>query len=172
MKFKFLIGSVIAAVAALMAVPALAYTLGSGSGGTVSSSQVQGGTQFIFTGTFTNSNGAPITFTSVTFSLQNAPAGCTATFSPVTGQTNSLGQATTTVTLSANCPGTYVLAATIAGGGTVTATVTEVAPGFPNTAAAPATTPIWALIALAIGLLLVVGSGFGMANRRHALRAG
>src|SRR5438445_478993 len=133
----------------LFASSALAYTVGSGSSVSAPTS-VAGGTPFTFTVTFLQPNGTPIDATPVTFSQTSGPSAsaptvrlfstaatlavATATFNPTTSVTNSSGVASTTVTLPAGFPGQYVLAATLAGGGTLTATVTE-AGGFPNTTA-------------------------------------
>lgn len=103
--------------------------------------------------------------TSVTFSLKSGPDSCTATFSPSSGVTDQQGVINTRVTLQANCPGAYLLAAT-ANGVTATVTVNEVG-GFPNTSTSrpfiPAL-PAWG--AIGAGLLLVLLSGGVLLRRR------
>jgi Bacterial Ig-like domain (group 1) len=167
MKLKLFTGLALAALGALFAVPAAAYTLGPGSGASTSASSVAGGQSFTFTATFTDATGAPISGVGVTFSQQSGPSGCTATFSPATSTTNASGQASTTVTLPAGCPGSFVLAATLNGGGTVTATVTEVAPGFPNTSASRDAIPMWAIGSILAGGLLVLVAVFGLTGPRR-----
>ena len=84
---------------------------------------------------------------------------CQATFNPVTTTTDSSGRAASTVTLPSGCPGQYVLAATLTGGGSVTFTVVEVG-GFPNTTADPALgVPSWLLVAGALVLCAMAVAG-------------
>jgi hypothetical protein len=106
----------------------------------------------------------------VTFSTASGPAR--ATFSPLSTTTNSAGQASTTVTLPAGFPGQYVLAATLAGGGSVTLTVVE-AGGFPNTVAdlvRHPVAPLWPVAAGFGAILLFAGLGFGVMRFRQTRR--
>jgi hypothetical protein len=59
------------------------------------------------------------------------------------------------VTLPVGCPGQYVLAATLAGGGSVTLSVVETG-GFPNTTANPSGALPWWLVAVAAAIFLAV----------------
>jgi hypothetical protein len=158
----------VAAAASLIAVPALAYTVGPGSSGTVSSGTAAGGSSVTATFTFVQPNGTPFPAgVQVTFSQQSGPSGCTVTFSSATATTDASGKVSVTVTLPANCPGQFVLAATAAGGGTVTATVVE-SGGFPNAAGAPvrAPAPFQPYFAIAAGLVLIGLGAFGFTRRR------
>lgn len=149
-------------VAALWSIPALAYTLGPGSGASVSSSTATASQGVVFTATFTDASGAPITNTMVKFWQQSGPPGCTVYFhNRSSAPTDSAGQARVFVVFWPNCEGLYVIAATINGGGTVTASVTEVG-GFPNTSAPRPSPPAWALTAIALGATLSLFALLGL----------
>ncbi len=158
-----------------------AYNVGSGSSGT-GPTGVAAGTPFTFVATFLQPDGTPVPAgVGVTFSQQNGPgtaalparqlringqwqgvalaaSTCQATFNPVTTVTDSSGRAATTVTLPSGCPGQYVLAATLAGGGTITFTVVETG-GFPNTTADPARGLSWRVVAGSVLLLIALAAG-------------
>jgi hypothetical protein len=98
----------------------------------------------------------------VRFSQVSGPAGCTVTFSSATATTDANGQVSVNVTLPANCPGQFVLAAS-GGGVTVTTTVTATG-GFPQTAAAVPQVDgsgSWGTLFIALGVLLVAAGYLG-----------
>jgi hypothetical protein len=161
---------------------ALAYTVGSGSTAT-GPTGVAAGTAFVFLATFVQPGGAPVPAgQTVTFAQRTGPgtasrapsllridgrwqpmalvaSTCQATFNPVTTTTDSAGRASSTVTLPAGCPGQYVLAATLSGGGSVTFTVVETG-GFPNTTADPMRgLPTWLVAAGALVLCAMAIAG-------------
>ena len=167
MKFKVLLGLAAAALGLLVtSAPALAYNVGPGTTATTSVSSVAGGTAFTATFTFIDTTGAPIAGVVVNFSATGPCAGTT--FSPASATTNASGVVTTTVTLPANCPGAFTLTGTLTSGqGSASVTVTETG-GFPITSAVPQAVPIWAILALLAGALLVIGGGFGFVRSRTA----
>ncbi|MHB8509156.1 MAG: hypothetical protein ACYDGR_11000 [Candidatus Dormibacteria bacterium] len=163
-------GAGLVAVSALLvgSMSGLAYQASqNNSTGSVSSTSGGPGSQVTFTATFDDQNGNGVLGASVTFSQQSGPSGCTVTFSPSSGVTDSTGKVSTNATLPANCPGSYVLAASTAGA-TVTATVRETG-GFPNTTTeAPASNgfqPGFALLAFG-GMLVIVGGAATVVRRR------
>ena len=170
MKLKLIIGFAAATVGLFAASgSALAYTVGSGSSGTTSVTSPQGGVAFTAAFTFKDSGGAPISGTVVTFSATGPCAGTT--FSPASATTDANGYVQTSVTLPVNCPGSFSLIGTLAGGGSVSVSVTEPG-GFPNTAAAPVMQPVGAYGAVALGGLLVLFAVGGLAvNRRRQSRS-
>jgi hypothetical protein len=208
---RLLVSAGAASIPLLIATPALAYVVGSGSSGSAPA-VVGGGVSFTFTATFLQPSAAAPTAvalsepsgTRVTDSLSRSafqvgpavaaasgqvaasgapvPAGVTVTFAkvsgpgqptfnPLTTTTNSAGQASSIVTLPSGYPGQYVLAATLAGGGSVTLTVVE-AGGFPNTVADAMRQPAAALWPFAAGsaalLLIAVAFGLGLRRSRQA----
>jgi hypothetical protein len=115
------------------------------------------GQPFTATARFVQPNGSAFPLAvAVIFSQEASPAGsCAVTFDPQFASTDASGSATTQVTLSAGCAGNFVLVATAAGAGSVTATITETG-GFPNTSADPPGRPArpWEPAAALVGLLL------------------
>jgi hypothetical protein len=115
------------------------------------------GQPFTATARFVQPGGSPFPLAvAVIFSQETAPAGsCDVTFDPQFASTDATGSASTQVTLSAGCPGNFVLLATAAGAGSVTTTITETG-GFPNTSADPPGGPAWpwAPAPAVIGVLL------------------
>jgi hypothetical protein len=110
----------------------------------------------------------------VNFSQMSGPAGCTVAFAVASATTDAAGQVATNVTLPANCPGVYVLAAS-GGGVLVTASVTATG-GFADTSALPQAVGAgdassWGprVIALGIVLTLVGLLGYRFRSRRTAL---
>ncbi len=120
------------------------------------------------TATFKGGTGCaqPDVAQTVNFTQQSGPAGCTATISPTSATTNSSGVATTTVTLPAKCPGSFVLAASEVNGVTVTVTLVE-SGGFPNSTTDPPapspTMPVWLILA---GVLAAVTGTGALALRK------
>jgi hypothetical protein len=175
-------------VVALSSLTALAYTLGSGSGGSAPAT-VAPGSSFPFAAKFIQSNGQPFPAgVAVTFSQSSGPSAavqtrrdgvvlmahvqgkvlhavCMATFNPVTANTDATGSASTSVTLPSGCAGTFVLAATASDGSTITTSVTAggsagAAPrGLPNTSADPPAPAPWLPIAGGLLVLALIGSG-------------
>jgi hypothetical protein len=165
MKSKILVGLAAATLGLFMASSTvLAYTVGSGSSGTTSVTSPQGGVAFTAAFTFKDSGGAPISGTVVTFSATGPCAGTT--FSPASGTTDANGYVQTSVTLPVNCPGSFSLIGTLAGGGSVSVSVTEPG-GFPNTSALPANMPIWAMTLVGVGVLVVLAALISLRRERR-----
>jgi hypothetical protein len=156
-------GALAVALSSLVqAMPASAYIATQAcSTGTVSQATAAAGQPITFTATFKGGTncGQVDAAQVVTFSQQSGPTGCTATLSPTTATTDANGQASTTITLPPNCPGTFVFAAG-EGGVTVTVTVRE-SGGFPASTTDPSTPapswPIWLILAGVVAAL--AGSG-------------
>lgn len=131
----------------------------SNSSGSVTQSSGNGGQVIQFTAQFEDCNGNFVAGAQVQFAQQSGP--CQATFGTTTGTTNSLGQATTTITLPPQCPGVYVFAGQVQGV-SVQVTVRELG-GFPNTSTAPvAAVPApssFVPLALIVGGLVLVAFG-------------
>jgi len=173
-KLGFTAGTCLMALAALPTA-ALAYTASSQANSTASTSvsSTSAGTPLTFTGHFEDASGNPVgSGAPISFSQQSGPSGCSATFAPTSTTTNANGDASTQVTLPANCPGTYVLAATDADPATVTASVRETG-GFPastgNGSAAPARSgsmPSSTLLVFGGAICLLAIGGAGLARRR------
>ena len=119
----------------LMAAPdALAYTVGPGSTGN-GPSAASCGQSFTFSGTFLQPDGTPFPAgIPVAFYESGGPGAVS--FSPSGTATSATGTFGTSVTLPSGCAGQFVICATPAGGTSLCVTVTGVAAGFPNTAAA------------------------------------
>jgi hypothetical protein len=162
--------SLVAASTLALSSPVLAYTPSqNNSNDNTNTQQGTGGQTITDTATFKDSNGQGVAGASVTFSQQSGPSGCQVVFNPATAVTDANGQATSQVTLPANCAGQYVLAAST-GGTTVTTTVRETG-GFPNTTAeAPvggsSGFPV-AIAAMLAGLCLMVAGVGGTLLRRR-----
>ena len=193
-SLKWSLCAVVAGLSLLPAGSAFAYTVGGGSSGT-GPTGVAPGTPFTFTAQFLQPNGTPVPAgVGVTFSEQSGPTAaaaaparlmmiggrsqrislaastCVPTFNPVSTVTDSTGSASTSVTLPTGCPGQFVLAATLAGGGTVTFSVAETG-GFPNTTVDRAhALPWWLLVAgAAVLVVLAVGGGARLWSARPGL---
>ncbi len=165
MKSKILVGLAAATLGLFMASSTvLAYTVGSGSSGTTSVTSPQGGVAFTAAFTFKDSGGAPISGTVVTFSATGPCAGTT--FSPASATTDANGYVQTSVTLPVNCPGSFSLIGTLAGGGSVSVAVTEPG-GFPNTSALPANMPIWAMTLVGVGVLVALAALISLRRERR-----
>jgi hypothetical protein len=126
----------------------------------------QGG-DIAFNCVFHDSAGAGVAGVNVTFSQKSGPRNSRAIFNPVTAVTDPSGRVNTAVTLPANSPGSYVLAATTARI-TVTATVREER-GFPLTSADPAIVPAvnqLAETALLAGILIIALGLMALLPRR------
>jgi hypothetical protein len=164
---------------------AFAYSVGSGSTAT-GPTGIAANTPFTFLATFVQPDGTPVPAgQTVTFSQQSGPgtaavppsllridgqwqrivlaqSTCQAAFNPAATTTDSGGRAATTVTLPGGCPGLFVLAATLSGGGTVTFTVVETG-GFPNTTTDPSQSQSWwLLVAGAVALCAIAVLGVRM----------
>ncbi len=141
----------------------------SSSTATVSSPTVGPGGTVTFTVTIKDCNGGAVVGTTVVFT-STGPGTCKATFNPPTAVTDANGQATTTVTFPANCPGQFTLAGTTQGI-TVTAPVRETG-GFPLTTGNPAADrqsgfPLSPALIAGLGLLLAMVGSVALLKRRH-----
>jgi ABC-type Fe3+-hydroxamate transport system substrate-binding protein len=113
---------------------ALAYQACDGqSDEQLSQSSANAGQPVVVTAHFRDCNGNDDAGATVDFSERSGPGNCQVTFSSNHVVTDATGRARTTVTLPANCPGSYVLAASTQGVGVLAALI-ELG-GFPNTAA-------------------------------------
>jgi hypothetical protein len=135
--------------------------------GSVASDPVACGAPFTVTATFVDTSGAPVTEESVAWSFVTAPSASD-TISPTPTVTNSLGVASTKVTLGL-VSGTREIRATV---GTVSATVVlNAACGdvLPNTSTLPTeTAPGQATPLLVMLLAIVFAVGGGLTLRRLA----
>jgi hypothetical protein len=156
---RAVVGAVLAAVvvAVLAATPTAAANIVGGASSLAMPASAAAGQPFTATARFVQPGGSPFPLAvAVIFSEDASPAGsCAATFDPQFASTDATGSASTQVTLSAGCPGNFVLLATAAGAGSVTTTITETG-GFPNTSADPPGGPAWpwAPAPAVIGVLL------------------
>jgi hypothetical protein len=134
-------GGALAVALAVGVIPALADPVAGSSLGAPAS--VAAGQPFTLEARFVRGSGALLQAgVAVIFSQTSAPASpCAARFDPQFTVTDATGAASARVTLPAGCPGAFVLAATAAGGGSVTARLTETGGGFPDTTAAPTASP-------------------------------
>jgi hypothetical protein len=113
---------------------ALAYTVGPGSSGNAPGG-ASCGQAFTFSGTFVQPDGTAFPAgVPVGFSESSGPGAVS--FSSGGTATSASGTFSTVVTLPSSCAGQFVICATPAGGASLCVTVTGVAVGFPNTAAA------------------------------------
>jgi hypothetical protein len=164
-----------ASAAAALPVPALAYTSTQAcSTGSPSTTAAPAGVPITFKATFkggTNCTGPDGPGTPVTYAQQGGPAGCTATFNPASSVTDANGNATTTVTLPPNCPGQYVLAASVADPATVTITLIETG-ALPSSTGpgGPAGTFPWTLVLLGAGIVLVAAGALARLARPYLTR--
>jgi hypothetical protein len=149
---------VLVAVLAVTARPVAAANGLGGQSQLATPASIAAGQAFTATARFVQPGGSPFPpAVGVIFSQEASPAGsCAVTFDPQFASTDGAGSAATQVTLSAGCPGNFVLVATAAGAGSVTATITETG-GFPNTSADPPGRPAWPWDEVA-GLLLGVAA--------------
>lgn len=168
-RFVATIGASILAVSAIAmsaATPAFAYFSQGNSSARVSAASAGPGGKVTFSGAFKDQNGQGMVGAPVTFWQQSGPSNCQVTFNPTT---DANGSFTTAVTLPANCPGAYMLAASTQGA-TVTASVSETG-GFPATTAdAPGTPPVrpsWPIPVLVAGLALIALGAGGWVHRRR-----
>jgi hypothetical protein len=147
----------LAAVLAAVPTAAVAANIVGGGSSLATPASAAAGKPFTATARFVQPGGSPFPLAvAVIFSEETSPAGsCAVTFYPQFASTDAAGSATTQVTLSAGCPGNFVLVATAAGAGSVTATITETG-GFPNTSADPPDRPAWPWepAAAVVGILL------------------
>ena len=157
----------------LAATPVAAYeSVVPGATASISASVTTPGASVTLTVTyFQTANGSGIPNLNIAF-FSLAPAGCGVTLGTTVGVTDAAGQAATPASFDASCSGqTIQLCGRNNSGLTVCASVLVL--GFPNTVMALADSavswsglPVWPLLSIVAGLLLIVGGAGSMLVRR------